>query len=50
MVKQSDGVGNTSSHSTIYGIPVSSESRAALIFGIINGPVVGDLYHMAVRE
>ena len=48
MVKQSDGVGNTSSHSTIYGIPVSRIQGGKN--GIINDPVVGDLYHMAVHD
>ena len=48
LVKQSDGVGNTSSHSTIYGIPVSRIQGGAS--GIISDPVVGDTYHMAVHD
>lgn len=48
LVKQSDGVGNTSSHSTIYGIPATRNQGGAN--AIINDPVVGDVYHMAVAD
>lgn len=48
MTKQSDGVGNTSSHSTIYGIPVARNQGGAN--AIINDPVVGDYGHMVVSD
>lgn len=48
LVKQSDGVGNTSSHSTIYGIPVTRNQGG--VNAIINDPVVGDVYHMVASD
>lgn len=47
-VKQSDGVGNTSSHSTIYGIPVTRNQGGSS--AIINDPVVNDFGHMVISD
>lgn len=48
LVKQSDGVGNTSSHSTVYGIPATRNQGG--LNAIINDPVVGDVYHMTASD
>lgn len=48
LVKQMDGVGNASSHGTIYGVPVARNQGGAN--AIINDPQVGDLGHMVVSD
>lgn len=48
MVKQMDGSGNASSHSTIFNIPVARNQGGAN--AIINDPKVGDIGHMVVSD
>lgn len=48
LVKQMDGVGNSSSHSTIYGRPVGRVQGGKN--AIICDPVAGDIHHMHVSD
>jgi hypothetical protein len=48
MVKQSDGVGNTISHATIYGIPAARNQGG--LNAVINDPIVGDVGQMSVHD
>ena len=48
MVKQTDSIGNTSSHSTVYGIPVARNQGGTS--AVVNDPVAGDFGHMVVND
>lgn len=48
IVKLMDGAGGTSSHSTIYGIPVPRNQSGDSV--IINDPQVGDVGHFSVLD
>lgn len=48
MVKQMDGVGNASSHSTIYGIPAARNQGG--LNAVINDPIVGDTGHLVIAD
>ena len=48
MIKQMDGVGNASSHSMVYGIPVTRNQGGANV--VINDPIVGDTGHLVVSD
>ena len=48
MIKQMDGVGQSSSHSTVYGIPVVRNQGGANV--VINDPLVGDTGHLIVSD
>ena len=48
MIKQMDGTGRSSSHSTVYGIPVARNQAGANV--VINDPLVGDTGHLVVAD
>jgi Phage protein Gp138 N-terminal domain len=48
LVKQMDGIGNSSSHSTVYGRPVGRVQGGKN--AIICDPVQGDIHHMIVSD
>jgi hypothetical protein len=48
MLKQMDGTGVASSHSTVYGIPAARNQGGANV--VINDPVVGDTGHLVVAD
>ena len=48
MIKQMDGIGKSSSHSTVYGIPVARNQGGANV--VINDPIVGDTGHLVVAD
>lgn len=48
LVKQADGVGKTSSHGTIYGIPVPRNQSGDSV--VVNDPQVGDTAHFSVFD
>lgn len=48
LVKQMDGIGKTSSHGTIYGIPVPRNQSGDSV--IVNDPQVGDIAHFSVFD
>ena len=48
MIKQMDGIGKSSSHDTVYGIPVARNQGGANV--VINDPIVGDTGHLIVAD